>query len=54
MILVRAALSSFKEAARFSRESVQNDGGGDKEHDGSVSEGLASYQGNFPVNDRAF
>ena len=54
MILVRAALFSVDEAARIARESVPNDGGGTKEHDGSVSEGLASYQGHFPVNDSAF
>ena len=54
VLLVRAALISVEEAARISRESVPNDGGVVKEHDGSMSEGLASYQGHFPVNDRAF
>ena len=54
VILVRATLFSVEEAARISRESVPIDGGGVKEHDGSVSEGLASYQGHFPVDDRAF
>ena len=54
MIFVRAALFSVEEAARFSRESVPNDGGGVKNHDGSVSEGLSSYQCHFPVDDRAF
>ena len=54
VIFVRAALISVEEAARISRESVPNDGGDIKEHDGSVSEGLASYQGHFPVDDRAF
>ena len=52
MVLVRAALSSVEEAARISRESVPNDGGGVKEHDGNLSEGLSPYQGHFPVNDR--
>ena len=54
VIFVRAALISVEEAARISRENVPNDGGDIKEHDGSVSEGLASYQGHFPVDDRAF
>ena len=54
VIFVRAALISVEEAARISRESVPNDGGGVREHDGSVSEGLASNQGHFPVGDRAF
>ena len=54
VIFVRAALFSVEEAARISSESVPNDGGVIKEHDGSVSEGLASYQGHFPVDDRAF
>ena len=54
VILVRAALISVEKAARISRESVPNDGGVVKEHDGSMSEGLASYQGRFPVDDRAF
>ena len=54
VIFVRAALISFEETARISSESVPNDGCDIKEHDGSVSEGLASYQGHFPVNDRAF
>ena len=49
-----AALFSVEEAARIPRESVPNGGGVIKEHDGSVSEGLASYQGHFPVDDRAF
>ena len=54
VIFVRAALISVEEAARISRESVPNDGGEIKEHDGSVCEALASYQGHFPVDDRAF
>ena len=54
VIFVRAALISVEEAARISRESVPNDGGDIKEHDGSVREGLTSYQGHFPVDDRAF
>ena len=54
VILVRAALFSVEDAARISRESVPNDGGVIKEHDGSMSAGLASYQGHFPVDDRAF
>ena len=54
VIFVRAVLNSVEEAARISSESVPNDGGDIKEHDGSVSEGLASYQGHFPVDDRAF
>ena len=54
VIFVRAALISVEEAAQISRESVPNDGGDIKEHDGSVSEGLAFYQGHFPVDDRAF
>ena len=49
VIFVRAALISVEEAARISSES-----GDIKEHDGSVSEGFASYQGHFPVDDRAF
>ena len=53
VIFVRDALISVEEAARISLESVQNDGGVIKEHNGSVSEGLASYQGHFPVDDRA-
>ena len=44
---------SLEEAARMSRENVPNDGG-IKKHGGSMSEGLASYQGHFPVEDRAF
>ena len=47
VILVSAALISVEEAARISSESVPNDGGDIKEHDGSVSEGLASYQGHI-------
>ena len=43
VIFVRAALISVEEATRISLESVPNDGGDIKEHDGSVSEGLASY-----------
>ena len=54
VIVVRAAPISVEEAARVSSESVPNDGGDTKVHDGSVSEGLASYQGHFPVDDRAF
>ena len=54
VIFVRAVLISVEENARISLESVQNDGGVIKEHNGSVSEGLASYQGHFPVDDRAF
>ena len=54
VIFVRAALISVEKAAWISRESVPNDGGGVEEHDGSVSEGLASYQGHFPVDDRVF
>ena len=54
VILVRDALFSVEEAARISRESVPSDGGVIKEHDGSVSIGLAPYQGHFPVDDRAF
>ena len=50
---VRAALFSVEEAARISRESVPNDGGVVKEHDGSLGEGLSSYQGHFPVDDCA-
>ena len=34
VIFVRAALISVEEAARISRESVPNDGGDTKEHDG--------------------
>ena len=54
VIFVRTALISVEEAARISSESVPNDVGDIKEHDGSVSEGLASYLGHFPVHDRAF
>ena len=55
VIFVRAALISVEEAARISRECVPNDGGDIKEHDGSVREGLTSFQGHFPpVDDRAF
>ena len=54
VIFVRAALISVEEAARISSESVPNGGCGIKEHDGSVSEGWVSYQGHFPVDDRAF
>ena len=40
VILVRAALFFLvEEAAQISRESVPNDGGVIKEHDGSMSEG---------------
>ena len=53
VILVRAALISVEEAARISRE-IPKDGGDIKEHDGSVSEGFASFKDHFPVNDRAF
>ena len=54
MIFVSDTLISVEEAARISRECVPNDGGDIKEHDGSVNEGLKSYQCHFPVDHRAF
>ena len=54
VIFVRAALFSVEEAARISRESVPNDGGDVKKHDGNVSEVLTSQKGHIPDDDRAF
>ena len=39
---------------RISPKSVPKDGGDVKEHDGSVSEELASFKDHYPVDDRAF
>ena len=50
VILVRAALFSVEEAARISRESVPNEWRCyQRKHDGSMIEGLASYQAIFQL-----
>ena len=51
VILVRAAL--LRKPHGCHARTFPNDGG-IKKHGGSMSEGLASYQGHFPVDDRAF